>query len=509
MLPQNTAIPVILGCAALFAAAHRLAAGRRTRAALVCIVLAGALLRLFANSDRFLHEWDERYHALVAKNTIESPLRPTLYKVALLDYDYRDFFSNHVWVHKPPLTIWLMAASLATFGLNEFAVRLPSLLFGTLSIALTFLIGRRLFGDGVALLAAALHAANGLLLDLGSGRMATDHPDTLLIFFVTLGAYLALRAAEPGSRRSGAWLAALGACTGLAILTKWMVAMIIPALWVVLAWRTISGRRLAARLAIVLGAAAAVAAPWNVYIWRAFPREAAWESHYNLLHVLEPLGGHGKPAWWYLRRVARDFGEAIYIPIAWFLVAREARRLGRSRVFLLVWFLTPYAVFSISATKMPGYVAIASPALFLITALFCASVVRAARDTLGASAAAATRRARVARVAASLLLLLILGSPARYTIERLRISPKRERTRAWAEALRALDTRFPDRRTVLFNCARPIEAMFYSSHIAYAKIPTADEVASLEARGYRAVVLEEGDAAPQNALDTPPPGALR
>ncbi|MFN0149235.1 MAG: ArnT family glycosyltransferase [bacterium] len=505
MLPQSLGIPIVVVCVALFAAAYRFArgGGSRTRAALICILLAGALLRLFACGDQFLHEWDERYHALVAKNTIDSPLRPTLYKTALLDYDYRDFFSNHVWVHKPPLTLWLMAISIKTFGVHELAVRLPSLLFGTLAIALTFFLGKRLFDERVALLAAGLHAINGLLLELGAGRTATDHPDALMIFFVTLGAYSAVRAAEPAHTRARgiAWLAALGICTGLAILTKWMVAMIIPALWVVLAWRTISARRFVTSLAIVLGAAAAVALPWNLYIWRAFPREAAWESHYNLLHVLEPLGGHGQPAWWYLRRIGRDFGEAIYIPVAWFLIARAARGLGRRWIFLLVWFLTPYAVFSISATKMPGYVAISSSALFLIIALFCAHVTAAARN------AAPPPRAKFVRLAATLLLVLALGLPARYAIERLRLSPKRERTRVWADELRALDARYPDPRAVFFNCERPIEAMFYGSHIAYARVPTAAEIASLEAQGYRAVVLESGVGGAARATSSSGPPA--
>ncbi|HUM45950.1 MAG TPA: hypothetical protein PLD84_03410, partial [Chitinophagales bacterium] len=43
---------------------------------IVFIVTAGFLLRMYAGSDLFLHSWDERYHALVAKNMMEYPFRP-------------------------------------------------------------------------------------------------------------------------------------------------------------------------------------------------------------------------------------------------------------------------------------------------------------------------------------------------------------------------------------------------------------------------------------------------
>lgn len=524
MMPQGLGIPVVVVCAVLLAAAYRLARIGRARAAITAVLVAAALLRLFASGDRYLHEWDERYHALVAKNLIASPLVPTLYRVALLDYDYRDWLANHVWLHKPPLTLWLMAGSIKLFGAHELAVRLPSLVFGTLSVWLTFLIARRLFSERVALLAAGLHAINGLLLDLGAGRMATDHPDTLLIFLVTLGAYLALRAgadhgfdaldaaargtegatASTGAVRStpGA-LVLVGLCSGAAFLTKSIVAGVIPLLWVVLVWRRSPTRRVALGFAIIAGTAAALAGPWTLYTLREFPREAAAVAHHNWLHVITPLDKHGHGPFWYFYRLGRDYGELVYVPVAWFLLSRRERSSGRRWAFLVAWLIVPYAAFSLAATKMPGYVAIAAPAIFIVTALFCERV----RSGIASSAAASQRqhaptagaslrspgdaRPRAARIAAWALLVLVLALPVRYAIERLRPSPSREREKPWAQPLRELDSRFPGERVVLFNCDRPIEAMFYSSRIAYPQMPSAAEIERVERAGYRAVILPD------------------
>jgi 4-amino-4-deoxy-L-arabinose transferase-like glycosyltransferase len=149
---------------------------------LLLILLGGAMLRLWCLSDSFLHAWDERYHALVAKNLISNPLMPTLYKNPILPYDYHQWTINHVWLHKQPLSLWLMSLSINAFGNVEWAVRLPSFLLSVACLYLTFLIARFFTNEKTALLAAFLQSINGLIIEIAAGRQSTDHVDT--VFFV-------------------------------------------------------------------------------------------------------------------------------------------------------------------------------------------------------------------------------------------------------------------------------------------------------------------------------------
>lgn len=55
---------------------------------------------------------------------------------------------------KPGFYIYLTTPSIIVFGLTEFAVRFPSALFGVLAVAFMYVIGRRLFDEKLALLAA-------------------------------------------------------------------------------------------------------------------------------------------------------------------------------------------------------------------------------------------------------------------------------------------------------------------------------------------------------------------
>ena len=67
----------------------------------VILRLIGTLvLKLFhIHLDHFLNNWDEMFHALVAKNMSHHPLKPVLYPEALRVYDFREWTNNYIWLH--------------------------------------------------------------------------------------------------------------------------------------------------------------------------------------------------------------------------------------------------------------------------------------------------------------------------------------------------------------------------------------------------------------------------
>jgi len=95
---------------------------------------------------------------------------------------------------KPPLYTYLIIPSVAIFGLNEFAVRLPSALFGTLAVLMTFLVVKELFRslrnvDYFALIASLLLAISPWHLSLSRGAFEAN----LTVFFLTAGFYFFLK----------------------------------------------------------------------------------------------------------------------------------------------------------------------------------------------------------------------------------------------------------------------------------------------------------------------------
>jgi len=111
--------------------------------------------------------------------------------------------------YKPPLPVYLTVPFVAAFGLNEFSVRLPSVIAGTLAILFTYFLVLELFHKGdkrnrevVALLSALLLAVSPWHVQLSRAGWEAN----IATSFIMLGAWLALSAREHKERLYLAWL---------------------------------------------------------------------------------------------------------------------------------------------------------------------------------------------------------------------------------------------------------------------------------------------------------------
>lgn len=464
--------------ALLAAAAWRAGERGRERAALAMILAVALVLRVFPATDPDLHEWDESYHALVAKHLAVHPGTPTLYDDPVLPYDKTAWTRNHVWLHKQPFALWTIAGSLSIFGASPFAVRLPSILASIAGVAMTAAIGRALGGPRVAFLAAALHAVHGPAITYAAGRAPTDHVDAMFAVLVEAAVYFAVI----GRARAGLLApVAVGGAIGLAALTKSPAALAALPVFAVLRASSFSWRVAAGDCALALGVAAAVFAPWQWHSARKWPVEAAHERAYDFLHVTRALEGHGGGPFFHLGRIPRYFGEFAPLSIVWFVVTAR-RPLERAA---LVWFALPYAFFSLVATKMPGYVLMAAPAVFLMIARHADVLLETARSSAG------LRRAAAYALAAILLLL-----PARAGLERMKPVGSAPWPSFAVRELHAAARSHADVPIVAFNMPDPIRAMFHTPFIAYEKLPDDADFEACRARGRRVLLWDNGRLPP-------------
>ena len=129
-----------------------------------------------------------------------------------------------VTVDKLPGALWLQALSLRVFGFHIWALVLPQVVEGVLTILVLYRAVRRLAGPAAGLTAAAVLAATPVTVLLSRGNVS----DSLLILLLVLAADAASAALLTGSLRqlllSGVWV-------GLAFQTKMIQAwLVLPAL---------------------------------------------------------------------------------------------------------------------------------------------------------------------------------------------------------------------------------------------------------------------------------------
>ncbi|UTW64547.1 glycosyltransferase family 39 protein [bacterium SCSIO 12741] len=468
---------VIILCLGGYFWSWKLYRQNRFRPAVFLLSLCALLIYCFVASDLYLHTWDERFHALVAKNLMSHPWVPTLYDNPALPSQERSWVSSHIWLHKQPIPLWLMAGSMKLFGVHEFAVRLPSVLMSTLGVGLIFSIGKYLYHEKVGFIAAFLFSINGLILELTGGRIATDHIDVHFLFFVLLAVFLTVRFIQKGHWSYSIFM---GLSIGAAILTKWLPALIVLPIWLLLVAdsKRFSRNQMALNFGLILLTTVVVALPWQVYINQEFPVQAAYEAEFNYRHFTEELDGRGAPFYYFLNQIRINYGELIYLPLLWFLWKMIKSPQNYRRMALLLWFVIPLLVFSMAKTKMQGYLVFTAPALFLITAEFYGWVQE-------------NREKFTYPWVAQLLLFLFIFLPARYGVERMKPFDDRIKNPQWAIELRSLGKE-PIEKGVLLNYERNIEAMFYTNLTVYSHLPNRAEIEDLVHRGYRVIIHDEG-----------------
>jgi hypothetical protein len=277
------------------------------------------------------------------------------------------YLQGEPYLDKPPLLYWLIEASYVLFGVKVWAARLVPALALHVCILLVYLIGRRSVGERAAWWGAlGLSLAPGFL---SVGRLLLM--DSLLTLWTTLALLSAFEAVRGERRRWGWWLLA-SLATGLGVLTKGPVALVLllPPLWLQRRL-TGSGCRVGKLGALVfLLVVAAVTLPWYIAMSLrvpAFAREFFWD--HNVRRFLAPFT-HEHSIWFYIPVLLGGLlpGTLLLIPFGRFLLTGDPVRAARRTIelsFLLLaggWCLF---FFTLSQCKLPTYIMPAFPLLAL------------------------------------------------------------------------------------------------------------------------------------------------
>ena len=319
----------------------------------------------------FLHVWDEQFHALVAKNLRNHFFYPTLLENPILAYG-RSWVDTHLWLHKQPFFLWQMALSMKIFGVNTFALRLPDILMASSMTLLIYRIGKILQSKSLGFYAALLFLTSNFLYQLIPATLNTDHNDMAFIFYISASFWAWFEYRNSGNKL---WLIAIGLFSGIAILVKWLVGLIVYAGWGISILAQANKRfkiesyyDLLKSFVITLF----VALPWQLYILIRFPEVSKYEYALNSLHLYKEVEGHGG-AWNYhfeqwSTHISNHF--EYLIPIA-FIVFLFLKIKKEYKIVILSWIFIVSLFFSIAITKMPAFTFILSGLFFiLITAPF-------------------------------------------------------------------------------------------------------------------------------------------
>jgi 4-amino-4-deoxy-L-arabinose transferase-like glycosyltransferase len=288
--------------------------------------------------------------------------------------------NGELYLEKPILVFWGVAAGQALVASGEAGARLPSAVSAFALVLLVGILAQAVSGSqSLAVLSAMSCAFMPLMLLMGRACLT----DMLLTFFTTLALAAFFWASEKGPPAGKRWYLLAWAALGLGFLTKGpvAVAVVLPSalLYALLQgrlWQVLKNCQMHWGLLIFLG----VNLPWYGL---AFHRlgDQFWQAFFlsqNARRFSEVLLGHGGGYFYYLPvLIVGSFPLGAAALPAWSralfrngLAARKADALARLRFLAALTVTVTLAVFTLAATKQPNYILPAMPFIAVLSGYF-------------------------------------------------------------------------------------------------------------------------------------------
>lgn len=294
----------------------------------------------------------------------------------------REMFASGDWVtiryndlkyfEKPPFHLWMTALAYHAFGVGEWQARLWVAVSGAIGLLATVLAGRRWFGPRVGWL-------TGLVLVATPTWYLSAHFNSLdmgvagALACVLAGFLIAQHPQTPrAAQRRWMWFA--WAAMGIAVLTKGLIGVVLPGLVLIVYMLIARDWGLWRRLHLLSGALVllAVTLPWFVLVSMRNPEFAYfffvhehWQRYTSTVHH------RSAPIWYFVPQLVAGFWP--WLGLGWGIAVGVRHEVAidrfRPRLLLAVWAAAIFVFFSLSGSKLPGYIVPIYPALAILAAL--------------------------------------------------------------------------------------------------------------------------------------------
>ena len=322
---------------------------------LILFIIVAFVCSLSALNAIGLFDLDEGLYASCARQMLESG----------------DFITPRVgstlFFDKPPLIYWIQALCMKLFGFTPLAARLPSAVSMVLLAAVLWWWAKRAGRAQVGWL-AGIFTMSCLLCTMIARQAIMDSMLTLFLTISIIGIIEAIR-----TDRKWYYLAAAG--IGLAMMTKGLPGLVLPGLMFILLvvikrdWKEFARVPWLGCLLLLF----AIVLPWHIAVYKAngdlFIKE--YIIHQHVQRFLGKDFGHNAPFWTYIPILL--VGMLPYIALAprvwWSYMKKIVNKDNHSPVAIwALWATVVFVFYSISKSKLPGYIVPVVPALSILVA---------------------------------------------------------------------------------------------------------------------------------------------
>ncbi len=407
------------------------------------------------------------------------PLMPTLYDDPIVNMDYGRWDRYHIWLHKQPLFLWQIALSFKIFGVSEFALRIPNVVLGTILVLITYRSGKLLVNKQVGYVSGLLMISTIYLLELIAGRQELEHNDFTFLVYISLSIWSFI---EYYYTKKKIWIYFIGLFSGMAILCKWLVGLLVYFGWIVL---RIMQKKIKLSenkdILISLFITILISLPWQILTFLWYPTEAMSAYKFNSLHFAIPLEGHGGNFWYHFDMFNTIYGKvASFLIIPAFIVLYKKGNDRKLLNSLLSMVVIVYLFFSLAATKMPSFTIIVSMLVFIAFASLFDYIINYINQFI--------KKVNIKHIifSLSIIAIVLLKFDVEFLQEKHTLGKESNHyTRMLSHNKQVFKSLDLSSNTVLFNIKgrHYIEAMFYTGLPAYNFVPSYEQYQDIKNKG--------------------------
>ena len=324
----------------------------------IIIFFAFCFMLLYRLGVHPMIDWDESIYGQVAKDSLQNK--------NLLNFAY----FGKAWYEKPPLGLWLVSASYAIGGINDWSARVPSVLGAIAMVALSM---RWVWELRKSYMAVILTIASYFIMFPFITAAYFLNLDTIVGFFVLFSLYSWWKA-----KNDHTWYLFFGLGIGLGVLTKNVVGLfpIIPILiHSLFGWDFSFLKEKKFWYGVLISGV--VILPWHIY-QSVVVGKAFWDN-YLFYHVFQrystSLESNGAPFLYFFDIVFLRYYLALVIFGGSVLVSVYYSLKNLGLRFILICAVSLFLVFSSSITKLPSYITMTLPLIVMIAGISLANII--------------------------------------------------------------------------------------------------------------------------------------
>jgi len=278
------------------------------------------------------------------------------------------FLEGNLRFDKPIFIYWMQLLSIKVFGLNEFALRLPSAIAATFWASGIYWFSKKMYDEKIALL-STFFMVTSLQIGLIAKAAIADSMLNMWIAYSMFSIYLYIK------KREEKYLLFTFAFIGFGTLTKGPVAIMIPLVTAFIYMLIKKDLKFFFKsifnpkgIAIFL----IIALPWYLmeYIREGDKFIDGFILKHNLERFSSPMEHHKGNYFYYIPVLLIGFLPWTTLMLEYFIKFREF--LSKKDDFFLfgsIWFLFVFIFFSFSGTKLPHYIIYGYTPMFIFMAL--------------------------------------------------------------------------------------------------------------------------------------------